>query len=385
MDCTINCNENLKELYVSMQQKYDVAAYVWPAYTDDPRARLFFPQGMGEWEIIINSKPKFKGHKQPRKPLWGYMNEADPRVMEMQIDAAADHGVNTFIYDWYWYDRRPFLEDCLNEGYLKARNNHRVNFYLMWANHDATSLWDKRNSHQLSQVIWDAALDRHEFERVCTRIIEKYLGHPCYYRIDGKPVFSIYHLESLIRGLGGVEEARDALDWFRRKAESAGLGGLHLQGVLFKGMSSGVTGIPGEHIQVQQQVVDRLGFDSLTHYQWCHIADPKGDYMDLGKKAVEEWKFVSNQYEAPYFPHVAMGWDSNSRVVDLRESIITGNEPDKFEHFLRLAKEYIDTHPDQPPLITINSWNEWSESSYIQPDTELGYGYLEAIKRTFVD
>jgi hypothetical protein len=305
--------------------------------------------------------------------------------MEMQIDAAADHGVNTFIYDWYWYDRRPFLEDCLNEGYLKARNNHRVNFYLMWANHDATSLWDKRNSHQLSQVIWDAALDRHEFERVCTRIIEKYLGHPSYYRIDGKPVFSIYHLESLIRGLGGVEEARDALDWFRRKAESAGLGGLHLQAVLFKGMSSGATGIPGEHIQVQHQVVDRLGFDSLTHYQWCHIAVPKGDYTDLGNKAVEEWKFVSNQYKAPYFPHVAMGWDSNSRVVDLRESIITGNEPDKFEHFLRLAKESIDTHPGQPPLITINSWNEWSESSYIQPDTEHGYGYLEAIKRTFMD
>ena len=56
----------------------------------------------------------------PRRPLWGYVDEADPRVMEMEIDAAADYGVNVFIYDWYWFDQRPFLNQCLERGYLKA-------------------------------------------------------------------------------------------------------------------------------------------------------------------------------------------------------------------------------------------------------------------------
>ena len=37
-----------------------------------------------------------------RANLWGYVNEADPYVMEMEIQAAVDHGVNVFIYDWYW-------------------------------------------------------------------------------------------------------------------------------------------------------------------------------------------------------------------------------------------------------------------------------------------
>lgn len=33
-----------------MKQNYDVAAYVWPAYTgDDLRARMFWPEGFGEW------------------------------------------------------------------------------------------------------------------------------------------------------------------------------------------------------------------------------------------------------------------------------------------------------------------------------------------------
>lgn len=89
-----------------------MAAYIWPAYTGaDKRANIFWPNGIGEWQTIQNAKPKFEGHDWPRKPLWGYVDEADPKVMEQQIAAAVSHGVNVFIYDWYWYDHRPFLEN----------------------------------------------------------------------------------------------------------------------------------------------------------------------------------------------------------------------------------------------------------------------------------
>jgi len=36
-------------------------------------------------------------------------------------------------------------------------------------------------------------------------------------------------------------------------------------------------------------------------------------------------------------------------------------------------------------VITINSWNEWTETSYLQPDNLYGYGYLEAVKRVFAE
>ena len=48
-----------------------------------------------------------------------------------------------------------------------------------------------------------------------------------------------------------------------------------------------------------------------------------------------------------------------------------------------MAKAYADSHPDQPPLITLNSWNEWTESSYLEPDDLYGWGYLDAVKRVF--
>ena len=62
---------------------------------------------------------------------------------------------------------------------------------------------------------------------------------------------------------------------------------------------------------------------------------------------------------------------------------VTGSTPERFEAFLRRAKAYVDAHPDQPPLITINAWNEWAEGSCLEPDSLNGYGYLEAVKRVF--
>jgi hypothetical protein len=47
---------------------------------------------------------------------------------------------------------------------------------------------------------------------------------------------------------------------------------------------------------------------------------------------------------------------------------------------LRKSLELND-RPEQPPIITINAWNEWVEGSYLEPDMKWGYGYLEAVKK----
>ena len=367
-----------------MTQKYDIAAYVWPSYHNDPRSRMFWPQGFGEWESVISSTPKFEGHSQPRQPVWGYINEADPYVMQMQIDAAADHGVNVFIYDWYWYDRRPFLEGCLNDGYLKARNNERVKFYLMWANHDAALAWDKRLAGKHDSVVWLGGVDRDEFERLTQRVLRKYFFHPSYYTIDGQPVFSIYELKTLIAGFGGLEQTRDALQWFKDAVKKAGLPGLHLQCVLIGG---GMNASPGaaDSRGLSPQDVQSLGFDSVTHYQYCHFTNIDRAYNDLMPDVVGTWKRLNANYTVPYYPHVSVGWDANPRYTMFRPGIITHNEPEHFELALRQAKAFVDARVLNPSLITLNSWNEWTETSYLQPDTQHGYGYLEAVKKVFLD
>jgi len=88
-------------------------------------------------------------------------------------------------------------------------------------------------------------------------------------------------------------------------------------------------------------------------------------------------------YSVPYFPHVSIGWDNNPRFKELKPLITKNNTPENVMEAFRAAKNYIDTHPNQPPLMTINSWNEWTEDSYLQPDDLYGYGYLEAVKKVF--
>jgi hypothetical protein len=365
-------------------KKYDVAAYVWPAYTgDEPRTRMFWPEGMGEWQSVKNSVKKYPGHNWPRKPLWGYVNEADPYVMEGQINAAADHGVNVFIYDWYWYDKRPFLENCLNDGYLRAKNNDRVKFYLMWANHHVRNVWDIRISHDLDNIIWDARVDRAEFERICRRLIEKYFHHPSYYAIEGKPVFSIYDLNNLINGLGSIEQTIKALQWFEDQAIRSGLPGLHLQLVKWGKQQLNLSGVDGGNTAVPNELVNNLGFKSLTHYQYVHFTDIDRDYSKIMVDVLREWDEISKDYEAPFFPHVSVGWDNNPRFKEFRPGVVKNNTPQEFRKALEKARDYVDAHPEQPPLISINSWNEWTETSYLQPDDLFGYGYLEAVKEVF--
>ena len=366
-------------------RKYDIAAYIWPAYTgDEPRSRIFWPEGMGEWQSVRTAERKFDGHTWPRRPLWGYVNEADPYVMEMEIAAAADHGVNVFIYDWYWYDRRPFLENCLNDGFLRANNRDRMKFYLMWANHDAVALWDKRNSHDLDTVVWSGGVDFNEFKRAMTRVIRRYFTQPNYYTIDGKPVFMIYDVPKLVGGLGGAEQTREALEWFRAECVREGLPGLHLQFTMWNPAVTNLSGCDGGRDMPAEAFGD-LGFDSCTHYQYVHFTDIDRDYADVLPDVAAEWSRLDAALPFPFFPHVSVGWDNNPRFNGFRPGILRNCTPENIERALRMAKDYADRHPNQPPLITVNSWNEWTESSYLEPDDLNGYGYLQAIRRVFLE
>ena len=370
-----------------MKRKYDVAAYIWPAYTgDEPRTRIFWKEGLGEWQSVKNSAPKENGYHWSRKPLWGYQNEADPEVMRGQIEEAVRHGLNVFIYDWYWYDNRPFLENCLNDGFLKADNREKMQFYLMWANHDANNLWNIDLSDDYgSTVIWKGTVGFDGFATVVDRVIGNYFSQPNYYKIDGCPVFMIYDVKNLIRGLGGIKETQEAIAYFREKTKEAGFPGLHLQLAIWRENRLNLSGFDANMTGSTKDIVGLLGADSVTHYQFVHFADIDRDYTEILDDVKKEWQRIDEEYPVPYFPHISCGWDNNPRFRKFRSGIVKNNTPENVKKGMQMAKDYADSHPDRVPLVTVNSWNEWTETSYLEPDDLYGYGYLEAIKEVFLD
>ena len=69
--------------------------------------------------------------------------------------------------------------------------------------------------------------------------------------------------------------------------------------------------------------------------------------------------------------------------------VIVNNTPESFkiacEKIKAFADELIKRGCMKAPFITVNSWNEWTETSYLEPDDLYGYGYLEAIKDVFTE
>jgi hypothetical protein len=361
-------------------KKYDVAAYVWPSYHYEPRAEQFWPEKDGEWYTVRRGTPRFPGHDMPRYPLLGYQDEADPAVARQHVELAAKYGVNTFIMDWYWYENAPCFERQLNEGLIPALKNSDSKFYLMWANHDADTLWNMHTDEH--ELVWDGKVSRKDFEPMMERVIDKYFTLDSYYTIDGKPVFSIFSPANLIVGLGGVEETRDALDWLREKASSKGFPGVHIQFIVRRGNNNSPESAAELKGISYAELPSVLGVDSGTSYQF--VADAgfnHGDYVKWSEAAIGKWAEDEENYPV-LFPHVSIGWDNTQRNPSIAEAIVNAT-PDAFEACLYRAKMYIDSHPDQVPLITLNSWNEWTEGSYLLPDMRWGYRYLEAVKKVF--
>jgi hypothetical protein len=148
-------------------------------------------------------------------------------VVERWIDVATEHGVNVFVYDWYWYEEGPYLESALNDGFLKAKNNSKMQFYIMWANHDVRhNYWNYHRYGDDTSILWDAKVDWKNYQIIVDRVINQYFKQPNYLKINGEPLFSVFSIHKLMESFGGsAEETRKALDYFRDEVKKAGFPG----------------------------------------------------------------------------------------------------------------------------------------------------------------
>jgi len=113
----------------------EVIAVYYPHWHSYDHGSAWKGEGWTEWEGVKAAVPRFPGHQQPLRPTWGYFDESDPKWSAREIDLAADHGIDVFLFDWYWYSGVKNMEEALEQGFLKAANRDRMKFALMWANH----------------------------------------------------------------------------------------------------------------------------------------------------------------------------------------------------------------------------------------------------------
>ena len=373
-----------------MSKNYQTAVYYFPNWHVDKDNERYHGKGWTEWELTKVAVPRFADHQQPKIPLWGYEDEADPKAMAKKIDAAADNAIDCFLFDWYWFEDRSFLSRCLEDGFLKAPNNDKIKFAIMYANHKS---WGNIHPMQMANrnvSCMETIVDEATFIKATDYCIEKYFAHPSYWRVEGGLYYSFYEVNTLIDSLGGLENTKRILADFRNRVRALGLGELHLNAVLFNVRileNETMVKNPGE-------ILEYLGFDSATSYVWAHHAPmdfPKMSFEKMEKQVLSDCEKYKQTLPVPYYPNATMGWDPSPRTI---ASDIYGNygypftgileiSPKQFEEALFKLRAYLDGSGLQTKILTINAWNEWTEGSYLEPDMINGYGYLEAIKKVF--
>ena len=372
-----------------------VAAYYYACTHPDPRWDKNKYPGFTEWDEIKAAKPRFPGHSQPNPPVWGYRDEAKPEVMAQKIAAAADYGVNAFIFDWYYYDDGPYLEGALEEGFLHATNNARMKFSLMWANHDWYDIQGYNPAENNLKLLYPGKVTPETWDKICDLVIARYFKHPSYWLVDGKPYFSLYEMSQFLDSFGSFENARTAIDKFRAKVRAAGFPGLHFNAIVW-----GEPNLPGGKTPPGwPKLCHDLGLDSLTSYTWVHHGAlnygtfPVSDYVWGRRKYMSFWARAETAYGIPYFPNAMVNWDNSPRAAPTADwshpaahvvnPVVTGNTPAAFKESLEIIKQRLLDSPTQPKIVTVNAWNEWPEGSCLEPAEKNGYGYLEAVKAVF--
>jgi hypothetical protein len=280
----------------------DLVAIYFPGYHQDDHYDAWFGEGWNEWQLLAQAPTRFPGHRLFR-PAWGSFDEADPNWMARQVALAADHGLDVFLFDWYWYSGVQFLQRPLEQGFLRSTNQSRLKFALMWANHDWCNYFPAPKDSDPTLWLPSRATPK-DFARLVDCCNQHYFCRTNYWRPQGGLYFGIFDTESFVGQLGGPTKTKAVLDNARQRVRRAGLGEVHFGA--FHGSAESVA-----------RVKD-AGFDSVTVYNLSASgkaslpARPLDDYTDLVDNHSSFWRAMDTGL-LPFLPVLTVGWDCTPR------------------------------------------------------------------------
>ncbi len=348
-----------------------IAAYVYPGWHPIPERDASFYPGFTEWDLVKDCRPRFEGHAQPKVPALGVYDDRDPDALATRIELARDHGVDAFVYGFFWCRGKRVFQDGLDLGFLGSPLGRDTPFALMWANRMPRRVLPVRRS-DLPVIAQDRLVetDVDDFEALIAYVGERYFARDNYLRVDGRPYFSIFDSTFFLHELG-LDDARRAIERARRWCRSNGVGDPH-----FAAIDPAYDVLP--HVR-------DVGFDSVTHY--VLLPDWRGpflqDYAERAKISAERWDHFAREGTLPYMPSVAPGWDASPRGADFGDKrpdkypwspVVVGEHPERFRAALARAAGY------GSPWVFVASLNEWSEGHYLEPDERFETGWLEAVR-----
>lgn len=354
-------------------------AFYLPQFHEIPENNEWWGEGFTEWTNTRKAKPLFKGHNQPREPLYdNYYNLLDSAAKSWQAEIAKQYGIYGFCYYHYWFKGKMLLEKPLEQ--IIETGEPDLPFCLSWANEPWTRAWDGGEKRILMAQDYGNEADWEEH----FYYLLKAFKDDRYIRVDNKPLFVIYRSKS-------IPHCEEMLVLWNALAKKNGLDGLYFVNTLTS------FEINKEDTSFQAQIE----FEPM--YTLSHGWPMRWRVMRKIKTILRKW-FERHGYSVPRrflhtvdydslwqqilkrtsplrktFPGSFVDWDNSPRKQSMA-CIVIGASPEKYESYLHKQICRAD-NLYKSEFMFINAWNEWAEGTYLEPDKRYGLEYLEATRR----
>lgn len=324
----------------------------------------------------------------PLTPLLGETYWAsDPSVVYQQIEWAVEYGVDAFSIEW----TTPrgigccgSMEDTLDDVFLKSPNINKVRWAIFY---DFVLRLDQTPNLDIDvvpNIDFDQPDVYNTFVSDFVHFAKKYFGHPQYLTIDGRPVIYIWATNSYVGNLAGaIQEARERVSELGYDVFIVGdevcVGCFNRQHAsLFDGSSTFTMLMPG--------------------------LDPNG-MGDVGEAAVKvdgafKWwtdriaglKVAGREGLVNFQPAWAPQYDERNFVFD-HPKYVPAQSKDQVIEMATVARKYAEPVGSSGlKLIWLNTWNNWAETTTVEPTANLGSKYpagnyqfdmLEVVREVF--
>lgn len=369
-----------------MEKKVKIIANYLPQYHRIPENDKWWGEGFTDWIAVKKANQLFNNHRQPRVPMDNnYYDLSKIENIRWQAKLAKEYGIYGFGIYHYWFSSEYQLLQTPSEILLNNRDID-IHFMFIWDNCTWKRTWSKLSGGN----VWAPSFDeernhRSEVKEKDNGILAelkygdekewkfhfnyllKFFQDERYIKIDNKPVFSFYQTRN------NFPLIKEMVAYWDELAIENGFAGIMC-------MSKDIL----YPVKLERRM-KYCPFQMTTPLLFLKYKIKSKIYQKKGKVAIWNYDEVWNDIllEARFSAKDSylcgfVDYDDSPRRGN-KARIILGSSPEKFEKYM--GKLMKISEKQNKEYVFLMAWNEWGEGSYLEPDSEYQYKYLEAIKR----
>lgn len=360
------------------ENKVKLLAMYLPQYYTFEQNDKWWGKGFTEWTNVKNAKPLFKGHRQPRIPYnSNYYCLKDADSIRWQATLAKEHGIFGWCIYHYWFEGTQMME--IPPEILLENKDIDINFCFSWANHTWTKAPGKKDEQILIRQTYGNESDWEKHYHY----LNNFFKDKRYIKVNNKPVLVIYNAVD-INCWHAMNKLWDHL------AKEDGWDGIYYISTLKS--DDDVKALENMDFDAQFEYQPTFGVrrsNILNYGFWYHFK-----YNVLNLKLYNHitkfdydrvWKsIINNSYQGDKrtFLGAFNDWDTSIRWGQ-KGNVTINSSPAKFQKYLENQVKESDLRGNE--FLFITAWNEWSEGAYLEPDEDLKYAYLDAVKNALTN